>query len=486
MTSNARRRVFVLIGVLSSALFLALAVGRLDLRSVEKALAHAKLFPWLPLGVLSYLLGHCVRGVRCRLLVSREAKLGYGTATNVVVLGYAVNNILPARLGEFARAGMLAQTSGLPFVQSLTVTVLERIFDGLTLLGLLLLSAHAFPNVGWVRATLEVGALVFGTATGAVLFAVVAPSALLSLASRLGHLLGDRTHDLALKLVHQLVGGVSYIRDLRSAATISVLSLVVWSCEGGMFLALLPAFGIPPDPWLALTAMCVTNLGILAPSTPGFIGPFHFFCMRAVALAGVSDSVAFSYAALVHLSFYIPITIWGLGILFTYGLSLSEMATRAAAAQPLEPELRSLTSTRPPRPVAAPVVGGFLWSLCDALLPDGETAELRGEIVRDVAEFVHAETRDLPGRLAWLFDVGMLGFRVLTLITQFSRFERLPPQRRRAWVERWAYGGLTPARQLFRAVRSTALLAYYEHDRVKQVMLPVPVALHANEEHGAA
>ncbi len=44
-----------------------------------------------------------MRGVRCRLLVRREANLGVITASNIVIVGYASNNVLPARLGEFVR-----------------------------------------------------------------------------------------------------------------------------------------------------------------------------------------------------------------------------------------------------------------------------------------------------------------------------------------------------------------------------------------------
>jgi uncharacterized protein (TIRG00374 family) len=257
-----------------------------------------------------------------------------------------VNNVLPARLGEFARAGMLAQTSGLPFVQSLTVTLLERVLDGLCLLLLLVVAGRMVPDVGLVHNMLRVGGLVFGIAAFGVLFAVAAPSALLNLTSRITHRFGARLYGVGIKLVSQLVAGVSYIRTLSSALSVMALSVLVWLCEAGMFYALMPAFGIPASPWFALLAMCVTNLGILVPSTPGFIGAFHAFCMMAVMLAGVSEPVAFSYAALVHLSFYVPITLWGFAIAFTYGLSFGEMANRAAEARPIEAGAEPLVSLR--------------------------------------------------------------------------------------------------------------------------------------------
>ena len=98
----------------------------------------------------SYLSGHLLRGVRCRLLLPR-AGLGFATAANVVITGYAVNNLLPARAGELARAALISQRSGLPFTESLTVTLVERLLDGLAIVGLFLVGAQlpALPQ-GWL------------------------------------------------------------------------------------------------------------------------------------------------------------------------------------------------------------------------------------------------------------------------------------------------------------------------------------------------
>ena len=38
--------------------------------------------------------------------------------------------------------------------------------------------------------------------------------------------------------------------------------------------------------------MSVTNLGILVPSTPGFVGPFHFFCSQALMSQGIPEATA--------------------------------------------------------------------------------------------------------------------------------------------------------------------------------------------------
>jgi hypothetical protein len=387
---------------------------------------------------------------------------------------------------------MLAQNSGLPFVQSLTVTLLERVMDGLCLLLLLVVAGRMAPDIGFVHRMLEFGGLVFGIAAFGVLLAVAAPSTLLNVTSRASHLLGARVHGLSVTVVSQLVAGVSYIRTLSSALAAFALSIAVWVLEAGMFLALLPAFGIAADPWLAVVAMCVTNLGILAPSTPGFIGPFHFFCMQVVAAAGVERSTAFSYAALVHLSFYVPITLWGVAIAFAYGLSFGEMVNRAAAARPIEPGSEPLVSLRSSREPPAAEPSRFLVALIEALVPHDPEIGDESRVVRDVARFVRSELDDLPARFGWLLSIGLTGFRTITVFVKLSRFEALERGARRAWAERWAYGSFSLARQLFRGVRSTALLGYYDHPLVRARMLPKDkpgakvVALGSKRTHGAA
>ncbi len=474
ITVSLKKALLIAVGLASSVAFTVVALHRLQLADVESAFARAKLFPWLPLAVLSYLAGHVVRGVRCRLLVSREAKLTVPMATNIVVFGYAVNNVLPARLGELARAGMLSDKSGLPFVQSLTVTFLERVLDGLVLLLALVCAGLFLPETGLVRATLELGGVLFGIATLGVVVAVVAPTWLISVASRVSQMFGATAHRYVVSLVGQTAGGVAYLRRPGDALRILGLSSVVWTLEAGMFLAILPAFGLPANPAVALLALSVTNLGILVPSSPGFIGPFHFFCMKALMSVGVAGAVALSYAVLVHLAFYVPITLWGLLVIGGYGVTLGETLSRVRRAQPLaltDELLAAPPAVDPPAPRASAFVRAIVESFVSA--DDlGLDARDHARAVDEVAAFVEGQIESLPARLALLHELGMLGFRFATRLRYVRGFCKLSLATRRAWIARWAYGGVVPARQLFRATRSTSLLAFYEHPLVRAQLAP--------------
>jgi hypothetical protein len=70
----------------------------------------------------------------------------------------------------------------------------------------------------------------------------------------------------------------------------------------------------------------------------------------------------------------------------------------------------------------------------------------------------------------------MATFRFYVRLRYVRSFCALDIDRRRAAVHSWAFGRVGLFRQLFRPVRSTALLAYYERPAVARALAPVPLA----------
>jgi uncharacterized protein (TIRG00374 family) len=462
-----RRTAVALVGLLGSAVFVALAMRHLDLREVLSTWRTARVLPWVPLAVLSYVAGHLVRGQRLRVLVKRETMLPLTTATNVVVVGYASNNVFPARLGEFVRAGMLAERTGIPLGQSLTITFIERLLDGIAILVLLLagtLSLGVRPP--WLWDVARLGSLVFGVALTLVLVAVLLPSVVMSTASRLSAGLGARARDRVLSLASSVTSAGAVLRRPRDAMAILAYSGLVWLFESLMFALLFPVFSLRFHLSPAFIAMSVTNLGILVPSSPGFVGSFHFFCSQALASQGVPAATAMGYAILVHLTFYVPVTLWGAAAILWYGVQVGATAALARAAKS-SPEAEVLSGipvrviarlepVRPPRPATE-----FDLALTEALLtPQGGTLD-RATLVQ-VATFLAQETQALPARLNLMFEIGMAVFRVYVRVRTLRSFCALDVERRRGVVHAWAFGRIGLLRQLFRPVRSVALLAYYD------------------------
>jgi uncharacterized membrane protein YbhN (UPF0104 family) len=454
------------LGLLASGVFAWLAFRHLDLASLVATWRSARPMPWVLLAVGCYVAGHLVRGQRLRILVQLDAALPLATASNIVVVGYASNNVLPARLGEFVRAGMLAERTGIPLAQSLTVTLIERLLDGITVLVLLVASATAIDQRGsWVWEAARVGGLVFGGALSVLLAAIFLPHAFFSIASRMTMSLSPGWRDRALALVTSVIHGGACLRRPRDAWRVALCSLLVWLLESAMFACVLPVFDLPLRLAPAAVVMSITNLGILLPSTPGYFGPFHYFCSRALIAQGVPAATALSYAVLVHLSFFLPVTLWGAGAVLWYGVQVGATAAAARAARvALERDvvrgvelhvIARVVSSRSPARVTA-----FDLALTEALVAPRSAAERAH--VAEAAEFVAQEIDALPGRLRALVFLGLLAFRLVVRVRYGRAFCSLDASVRRAAVHAWAFGRIGPLRMLFRPLRSIALLAYWE------------------------
>lgn len=437
--------------------------------------------PWMLLSVGCYLVGHLVRGERCRRLLQGEATLSLATASNIVVVGYAANNVFPARLGELVRAGMLVERTGIPFAHAFTVTFVERLLDGIAILVLLIVASIGMPLAGWLGDLEAVASLVLGIAFLGLLGLLLVPGLFLVIGSRAAMRLRHVWHGRVVRLITSVSSGVAPLKRPRTAVVVAALSIVIWLFESGMFFFVLVAFDLPPDPRMAIVVMCVTNLGILIPSTPGFVGPFHFFCARALMSFGVAEPIALSYAFLVHLAFFVPVTIWGAGAMLWYGVQVGATAAAARAA-------RSSTETAVLGGVRVHAIADLVVEHHDETtsplfialaeahvpIPAARIGEERETVAR-VAAFMQAQIAALPTRLRWLFGVGLLVFRFWVRVRYFRSVCGLPLEKRRAAVGSWAYGRIPTLRQFFRPLRSTALLAYYDglpEFRVRSVPAP--------------
>lgn len=119
--------------------------------------------------------------------------------------------------------------------------------------------------------------------------------------------------------------------------------------------------------------------------------------------------------------------------------------------------VQRLAALEPDRNTRAPTA--FELALCDALAPD---ADVDPSSLRQTAQFLVEQLDALPTTLTVPFRAGMTMFSCYVLVRHGQRFANLDRERRRAALHAWAFGPVPLLRQLFRPVRSIALLAHYE------------------------
>lgn len=106
----------------------------------------------------------------------------------------------------------------------------------------------------------------------------------------------------------------------------------------------------------------------------------------------------------------------------------------------------------------------FLRVAIDGLIPphSSETPEERARALEYSTGFVREQLQAMPLVLQIVLACGIAVFLALTWTRWLRSFGALPPARRQAWMQAWAYGRFSLARRMFRPVRSLAALAYFE------------------------
>ena len=490
-TIFASRALLVTAGFLIAGLFIWLTAQKIDWTKVSIAFSTGHWLPWVPLSVLAYIGGMLVRGYRLQLLVRDEAAISVGTASNIIAVGYATNNILPARLGEFARAAMLAERTGLPYVQSLTITFLERLLDGMAILLLAVAGTLLIPVEGWMLNTAILAAFVLLSAVMAVLFITMLPQTAIALTSNLFSPFGSKIHSKAVAFVTQINRGFACLKSMKSTIAVSAASILVWVVEGIFFMLIMPCFAIPMGFIRALLTMAFTNLGILIPSSPGYVGIYHFIVSKTLisvsSVAGASpgsvspllidENTALSYAVVVHLVFFITVTVWGVFALARYSMEVGSTAAMAWDAKPIaslpEQTLQSasvITSYPEISSKTEREITQFWSGLCDCFVPPEHKpldSQKASESLREATKFLVTELEVLPFRLRVLFAIGITGFKTIFLLTNFNFLCNVPLEKRRKTIEAWAFGPIALTRKFMKPIRALFLFAYYEQQEVK-------------------
>lgn len=329
------------LGVLITLLCLGLAFYRVDLGGLYGALASANYVLVLP-AAACWLVGYVVRTARWREILAESARCRFGVLFGVLMAGFATNNLLPARLGEFTRAYLLQRHVGVRKTFLLASIFLERVFDGLALVALLSVLSLVIDLPGWSREVELLAAGVFlGVAAGVVLLL-----AQRDLAERLVRFLlrplPARLSDWTTNAFRAFLLGLATMRRPGVLLRTAGLSVAVWSLEWGSYYILAGAFPLGLDDITRATAcallLVLVNLGIMLPSSPGYVGTFQFFAVAALAVFGVERESALALAIVAHLSQYLLVTLIGVAYFGREHVSLRSLsadATREADAEPV-------------------------------------------------------------------------------------------------------------------------------------------------------
>src|SRR3990172_5613676 len=127
------------LGLGGTGLFLGLFFWRTDLGELGDALAQA-IYWWVVPAVAIWFLSAAFRSLRWHYLLRRLASLSTRSLYPIVIIGCMANNLLPLRTGELVRAYVLGERHGVSKMSTLGTIAVERVFDGVVLVGFLVVA----------------------------------------------------------------------------------------------------------------------------------------------------------------------------------------------------------------------------------------------------------------------------------------------------------------------------------------------------------
>jgi uncharacterized protein (TIRG00374 family) len=314
----------VWIGIAISLICLALALRGAEWGRVWQHLGRAH-HPYLAAAVLVLITGLAVRAFRWQLLFFPRRDLPRMRLFAIINIGYLLINILPARVGELARAYLVSRGGQISAAHALSTIVVERIYDTLLAVILLVAVSPFIPVPRWaVQGGLTVGAIT--VALAAVLFVLAGQrERFLSLWQRIIVRVRWLARPGLQKGFQSALEGLTILRRGQVALGVLGWSGAVWACNLGLFYLLMRALALDL-PWGAVGfTVSVTALSMIIPSSPGYLGVFEEGVILSLALFAVEREAALAYALLVHAVIYATPNLLGLVGLWQESLSYTAL-----------------------------------------------------------------------------------------------------------------------------------------------------------------
>jgi len=316
------------IGVLISIGFIWLAMRGISIKDFLSVLPGIDYW-WLIPGIIVYFMAVWARTWRWHYLLRPLKNISTKELFPVVCIGYAGNNIFPARAGELLRAVVLKRNEEIPVSSSLATIIVERVFDGVVMLGFVFINLNELASltsgsgfIGSIRTLALVGTAAFIGALVVFLLAAMYPKKAQIAAEIFSRrLIPARYREKVLGFTDRFLIGLEALRSPRDVLMVFVTSVVIWLLETVKYWFVMQAYPFEVTFFALMLMNGIVNLATTIPSAPGYIGTFDAPGIAVLQAYGIDKVLAAAYTLVLHAALWFPITALGLYYLAREGIS---------------------------------------------------------------------------------------------------------------------------------------------------------------------
>jgi uncharacterized protein (TIRG00374 family) len=325
-----RKHLLVLGGALISLVFLYLSLRGQDWSEIGAAFRAAD-YRWLLPAAVLILADYGFRAWRWGIILKPAVgqRLSLRVLFPVLLLGFAANNILPARAGEVWRMWGLSQRTPVRKSVALSTLIVERVFDGFTLVFLLGVAGtiHRLTDQAqWIE---TIALALFGAVFVGILMFLFFEDFTLRLAARLMWQMPEGIQARLLDVMSRFAQGLHALRQPSALFGIIGTSVLAWGSQALSFGMVLMAFNATTNPAelvsVSILMLALINLLIMIPAGPGNVGTFEGAGVLALNISGiaVAGEQALAIVVVVHMLQWIMVTGLGVFIAAREGISLA-------------------------------------------------------------------------------------------------------------------------------------------------------------------
>ena len=293
--------------------FLILFARTVDWAAAWESIRNSSL-PLLALALGVNFLSVVIKGLRWWLFLKPAGSPSLGLAVRATIAGAGLNNVLVANGGDAARVVFVSRATGIPSSTVLATLALERLFDPVVFVVLVVYGALAFdlpPALDRWRVPAQIALVLIAVLIGWFLYSARKtnrPSAVESHAP---------PHSLWGRFKNYVAVFAASTRVLATPSRFLgalVISMSAWILQVLTFKYAAQAAHVPISTAASIATLIAVNLGLLVRATPGNVGFFQVVFALTAAQFGIARNDAIAVSLLIQTIQIIPVALIGVAL----------------------------------------------------------------------------------------------------------------------------------------------------------------------------
>lgn len=264
-----------------------------------------------------------LRTLRWNLILPKSPSTSRKDLFGLVMIGFMVNNILPARIGEAVRMLLLWKRNRFTLAESVGSVLLERIFDILVFLSFFFVPALFLAKLRQLIPYAIPMACGAATALCGLIYYAFFPAQSRTLGKFILKFGPVSLRQKMLRIGKELTSNLDWIFSPGKCLAVVLLSIGMIACHPAMLLLLVRdhTFGVLSGMFSAASAA----IGAAIPLSPGYVGTLHAVLKQGLMLCGIETNSAIAVATIYHAIGYSTVMVIGLYYFLRLKISFKEI-----------------------------------------------------------------------------------------------------------------------------------------------------------------